>query len=254
MTIWAGAGSASAEGPDAAALLRRAQERHSFAFEEARVVFTMTLRDRRGGEKVRRVVSRSKKRDGLLWQHVCFLDPAEVKNTAFLSLERKGGRDEQYLWLPGQGRLRRISASQRGGSFMGSDFAYRDLEQRGVDDGVHQVIREEAIGGNACWVIESVPKPGVEDVYGRVVTWVRKTDDFPLRTKFHDERGNHLKTLFVREIGKSGDRPYSKRLRMRNLQKRHDTYLTVDELEPKADLVDEIFTPAYVGRGQECTP
>jgi hypothetical protein len=245
---------AFAENPDAKEILRRATERHFFGFDEARMVFTMTLKNKRGEKKVRRLVSRSKKVDGLIQRHACFLGPDEVKNTAFLSVERKGGRDDQYLWLPGQSRLRRVSASQRGGSFMGSDFSYRDLERRSVDDEEHKILREESIGGHPCWVIESVPKPGVDDEYGRVETWVRKDNEFPIRTKLYDKSGQHAKTLFVREIGRIGSSLYSKSARMVDLGKRHSTYLLVEELETKADLSDEIFTPAYLGRGQECRP
>jgi hypothetical protein len=243
-----------AQPPDARGILQRALERYILGFEESRVVLTMVLRDKRGGRKIRRIVSRSKKKEGLLWQHACFLDPAEVKNTAFLSLERKGGQDDQYLWLPGQGRLRRITASQRSGSFMGSDFSYRDLEKRDVDDGVHRVGREESIGGHECWVIESVPRPGADDVYTRTITWVRKRDDFPIRTKFFGKEGEHEKTLFVREVGRTDGRPYAKRMRMVDVKKRHATYLNVDELDLQATIPDEMFTPAYLGRGQECAP
>jgi NAD(P)-dependent dehydrogenase (short-subunit alcohol dehydrogenase family) len=252
MAAWTA--SAAAEAPDAAEILKRSMERHAFGFEEARFVFTMEMKKKGGDRRIRRVASRAKKKDGLLRQHLCFLGPAEVKNAAFLSVERRGGADDQYLWLPGQGRLRRITASQRSGSFMGSDFAYRDLEKRDVADGVHRVTAVETLGGHECWVVESVPRPGSDEIYGKILTWVRKSDDFPLRTKFFDRDGRHVKTLFVREIGRAGDKLYAKRLRMWNLEKGSSTYLTVEEIEPRAQLPDEIFTAAYLARGRECVP
>ena len=81
-----------------------------------------------------------------------------------------------------------------------------------------------------------------------------KKNDFPLRTKFFDKNGAHVKTLFVREIGTLGARLYAKRVRMAHLDKKRSTYLAVEELDTNTPIPDELFTAAYVGRGQECAP
>lgn len=254
--LWAGSSAARAEAPApvAAELMRRAYERHAIGFDDAKLVLTMTLTRPGGVKKVRRIVSRSRKDQGLRKQHVCFLAPDELRNTAFLSVQQAGGRDDQYLWIPNQARLRRVSASQKSGSFMGTEFSYRDLEQRSVEDGVHTLRGAEQVGKFDTWVVETVARPGVEEEYGTIVSWVRKSDHFPVRTKFFDKAGAHVKTLFVREIGKLGTRLYAKRVRMVDLARKRSTHLTVEELDSSAPLGDELFTTAYLGRGQECAP
>ncbi|MCK4739413.1 MAG: outer membrane lipoprotein-sorting protein, partial [Deltaproteobacteria bacterium] len=55
-----------------------------------------------------------------------FDTPRDVKGTAFLTFSHKSGDDDQWLYLPALKRVKRISSSNKSGSFMGSEFAYED--------------------------------------------------------------------------------------------------------------------------------
>ncbi|MEW5815538.1 MAG: outer membrane lipoprotein-sorting protein [Spirochaetota bacterium] len=52
-----------------------------------------------------------------------------MKGTGFLNLEHTNGANDQWLYLPALGKIRRIAASGRGGSFTGSDFTYADIKR-----------------------------------------------------------------------------------------------------------------------------
>ena len=56
-----------------------------------------------------------------------FDEPRDVKGTAFLIHAHKQEADDQWLYLPALKRVKRISSSNRSGSFMGSEFSYEDL-------------------------------------------------------------------------------------------------------------------------------
>jgi hypothetical protein len=53
--------------------------------------------------------------------------PADVKGTKLLTWTHKKGDDDRWLYLPAVKRIKRISSSNKAGSFMGSEFAYEDL-------------------------------------------------------------------------------------------------------------------------------
>jgi hypothetical protein len=86
------------------------------------------------------------------------------------------------------------------------------------------------------------PKAGV--AYGKVLTWVRKTDFVALRTKFFDTAGKHAKTLYVRRMKTVDGGPVVTEARMQSEQKAHATEVFVDSIERKDDMVDSQFTPA----------
>ncbi|HEY5675545.1 MAG TPA: outer membrane lipoprotein-sorting protein, partial [Myxococcales bacterium] len=58
---------------------------------------------------------------------VTFDWPADVKGTRLLTWSHKDGNDDQWLYLPAIKRVKRISSSDKSGSFMGSEVAYEDL-------------------------------------------------------------------------------------------------------------------------------
>ena len=56
-----------------------------------------------------------------------FDSPADVKGTSVLSHAQIEGEDEQWIFLPALHRVKRISSSNRTGSFVGSEFSFEDL-------------------------------------------------------------------------------------------------------------------------------
>jgi hypothetical protein len=63
---------------------------------------------------------------------VYFRAPAAMKKTAFLSVSSSdGSADEQWLYLPALQTVRRVPASSRGGSFVGTDLSYEDVQRVG---------------------------------------------------------------------------------------------------------------------------
>src|SRR5262249_25527824 len=141
----------------------------------------------------------SKRKDGLLRSKIVFRSPAKIAGMAFLLLERNGQPDEQYVYLPAYKKARRITAKERSGSFANSDFTYADLERREVKDATYVKLADEDVGKEHCNVIDATPKSAADATYAHVTTWLRKTDDVPLRTKFFGGDGKIEKTLFTRK-------------------------------------------------------
>ena len=61
-----------------------------------------------------------------------FTAPADDRGVSLLQIEKPSG-DEMRMWLPGFKKMRRISSSKRGDSFMGSDLSFEDLTSRDSD-------------------------------------------------------------------------------------------------------------------------
>ena len=91
----------------------------------------MVLRNKRGQESRRQIRVRVLEVEGDGDKSMFVFDqPRDVEGTAFLIYSHKEDADEQWLYLPALKRVKRISSSNRSGSFMGSEFAYEDMSAR----------------------------------------------------------------------------------------------------------------------------
>ena len=177
--------------------LRIAQESsaRNEGFGDFTASMTMVLRDRQGRESVRQIRFKVLEVEGDGDKSLFVFDqPRDVQGTALLTHAHINTQDDQWLYLPALKRVKRISASRRSGSFMGSEFSYEDMSSPEVEEYTYKYLRDEPCGELICTVIEQFPldeKSG----YSRKVIW---QDTGELRTwkmELYDRRGSHLKTL-----------------------------------------------------------
>jgi hypothetical protein len=204
----------------------------------------MVLTDSDGKSRERSMEITGRRKDGQYQSLVRFLNPTDVAGTAFLMLERGKDDSEQYIYLPGIKRTRRIAGRERDGSFMGSDFTYADMQGVDSKQAKHTRLTDEKVGSDSCYVIESSIDPTAKVAYAKVVTWVRQSDFIALRTKFYDRSGKLAKTLYTRRIKNVDGKLVVVEARMQNEQASHVTELFVDSVERRDDLADTEFTPS----------
>ena len=230
-------------------IIEKMLKQDAFGWDEAETTVRMQLVDG-GGKKTERVMENLRRRKtGQLQSVVRFRSPQEVAGTAFLMLERNQGDSEQYIYLPGLKRTRRIVGREREGSFMGSDFSYADFERRDTRESTHKRMPDEDVGGVKTHVIESTPKASAESSYSKIETWVRQDNFLPLRIKFYDKSGKLLKTFYTKRIRQMEGRPVIVEAQMTNKQTNHTTELIVDNLRPRENIPDTACTPTALEHG-----
>ncbi len=178
-----------------------------------------------------------------------FLAPADVKGTAFLTI-KKGGKEEMKLYLPALKRVRRIAGSQKKGSFMGSDFSYDDISNLSgldIEDYTHELLRTENEDGVEVYVVESIPKPGVDSSYSKQISWVPADTFIPRRIEFY-KKDELYKVLTNREVKPFVDGKYliPTLLEMENVQSGHKTVLEQKNLQIDIPIDDAVFTERFM--------
>ena len=159
---------------------------------------TMVLRNKQGQESRRaiRVKVLEAQGDGDKSLFV-FDEPRDVEGTAFLVHAHKEAADEQWLYLPALKRVKRISSSNRSGSFMGSEFSYEDMGTQEVEKYMHRYLRDEPCPGAGeltCTVSERIPTDK-KSGYSRQLVWL-DTDELRVwKVEYYDRKDAHLKTL-----------------------------------------------------------
>lgn len=244
--LWLGAallprGAAAATDPKA--VLQAAEEGRKVDNSAQKV--RMVLISKSGAERVREFELKVRRDGDVLRSYTRFLSPADVAGTQLVVVDQPDTRDEQLLFLPALRRTNRIAGKARTGSFMGSDFAFEDLEVSSTGDATHSLVTED----DAQWVIDTVP--GAESSYGRLRTTVRRSDKLPVKVEFFDKKGAPLKTLEVTEVMRQGETTFPKVSVMTHLQAGTRTRLEVLESRqnlPPAELPDELFTASWMER------
>ncbi len=175
--------------------IAREASARSDGFGDFTAGLTMVLRDRHGRESVRRMRFKVLEVPGDGDKSLFVFDrPRDVQGTALLTHAHINTRDDQWLYLPALKRVKRINASRRSGSFMGSEFSYEDMSSPEVEEYTYKYLRDEPCGELACTVTEQVPLDK-DSGYSRKVVW---QDTGELRTwkmELYDRKGSHLKTL-----------------------------------------------------------
>jgi len=217
----------------------------------------MEMTDRSGKTRIRNTKSFRKYYGQDKRTVLFYISPSNVKDTAFLTFDysEAGRDDDQWLYLPAMRKVRRISASNRGDYFLGTDFTYEDIKKESkvsIEDYTRKTLREELLDGIRTYVVESVPvneNIAKELGYGRVMQWVDAEIWMVRKAKFWDVRGKILKTIHTHDISQVQGIWTSHRLEVINHKTGHKTLFTFSNVDYKSDVKDKVFSQRALKRG-----
>ena len=210
---------------------------------------TMVLRNKQGQESRRslRVKVLEMEDDGDKSLFV-FDEPRDVEGTAFLIHSHKVEADDQWLYLPALKRVKRISSSNRSGSFMGSEFSYEDMGAQALEKYTYRYLRDEVCGELTCAVSERVPTDK-KSGYSRQLVWQDRDELRTWKVEYYDRKDAHLKTLTITSYEQYLDKYwYAGEMIMVNHLTGKSTDLTWTEYQFRTDLNDRDFTQTGLKR------
>ena len=182
---------------------------------------------------------------------VVFQSPASVAGTRFLTIENASKADDQWIFLPGTGRVRRIAASEGSGSFVGTDLSYDDVSSmnRKTDLDNHRLLREEKFKNRDCYVIESTPKDSAYQ-YSKMVLWIDKENYVNHKVELYDRRGNQVKLLEILELKDVQGRLTPMVTKMSTLAAGTSTTINSEIVRYDDNIPESVFTAAYLETGR----
>src|SRR5579884_127937 len=190
-------------GPSAREIMEKVTVTRKLDGSEA--VVKMTIVDEKGQTREREITMATKLYDGGQTEKRIyrFLSPADVKGTGVLVFDYESKADDVWIYLPALRKTRRVVSSQRSQSFMGSEFSYGDLNIPALDDFTYALVREEPVAGEACWVVDVLPKDketADSDGYSKKTYWVSKEKFAVLRGLYYGPDGKLLKELLAQDL------------------------------------------------------
>lgn len=217
----------------------------------------MLLIDKNGHKRIRKIKAfvKDKGRDTLRMQF--FLEPAEVKDTAFLTYDYYSGEkdDDQWLYLPELHKTKRIASSDKSSSFMGSDFSYADMTRPVLDEWRYKFLKEGKVNDKKVWLIESLPASKiVEDRYGykKSVLFVRQDINMVIRAVHWVKEGNKLKYMEVKKLDKIDGIWVATETHMKTTKNKktlHRTILNFSDIKFNQNLQEDYFSIRRIEKG-----
>jgi hypothetical protein len=139
--------------------------------------------------------------DGQEKRFIKFLEPADVKGTSMLIIDNKDISDEMWIYLPAVKKTRRIVSSEKGKSFMSSEFSNADMSSPTLSDFTNKHL--EGSGRDKLWRIESTPvSDDKADEYGytKKISYI-STDKLQVaKIEYYNFDNKLYKVIEIKEI------------------------------------------------------
>ena len=174
--------------------------------------------------------------------YVYFHKPGDVRKTVFLVHKKVDSDDDRWMYLPALDLVRRIAASDKRTSFVGSHFLYEDVSGRGVAEDTH-VLQEET---DQHYVLLNTPKnsEGVEFASYRL--WIDKATFLPLKAEYIDSQGKVYRRVEALKTETVGGYPTVTESRVEDLNTGGNTVMSFSKVEYDQGVPENIFTERYL--------
>ncbi len=220
-----------------------------------RIRFELT--DRRGKTRIEETVGYRRYFGDEKRTIIFYTEPTNIRGTGFLTFDYPdpAADDDQWLYLPALRKVRRISASDRGDYFLGTDFTYEEVKkEQKVELSDYDFTRtgEETVDGVAAHIVEGTPVS--EDVakelgYSRVVWRIDPAIRMSRRSDYYDLNGNQLKTITLENVETIDGIVTATGLFVENHKTGHSTRFTSIDVDYEAEVDERLFSQARLRRG-----
>lgn len=183
--------------PDAAQILNHSRELSLVGTMSATINLSIT--EKNGQSRNRTISMTTKSFDGGLEKRIIkFIEPADVRGTAMLVVDNQISDDEMWIYLPALKRTRRIVSSEKGKSFMSSEFTNADMSSPAISDFENHHLQTS--GEKDVWIIESIPvNEDKEDEYGysRKISYINMNNYHVEKMEFYNYDNELFKTILI---------------------------------------------------------
>ena len=218
-----------------------------YAADDGIAEVTMTITNSRGKERVREfaMLRLDIEDGGKQMYYTYFRKPHDVSRLTFMVHKIPGASDNRWLYVPSVDLVKRISADDKGSSFVGSDFTYEDVSGRHWSEDNHRLVKEDKLGDNDVYIIESTPIEKYKG-FSRKVSYIDKGHYLPLKEEYYNKK-DELIRIFTTEKIEDIDGVITPTLRkMENVKKKQFTTVEFGSIQYNIGATEDIFSERYL--------
>ncbi|KAA3616400.1 MAG: outer membrane lipoprotein-sorting protein [Calditrichaeota bacterium] len=236
----------SAVAQDAEALMKEAHLNYNYAKDDGKAKVEMTLVSTKGSTKTKKfsMVRKDLKDGGDQLYFIYFKSPSDIKRMTFLVKKNVDSDDDRMLYVPAIDLVKKIAASDKASSFVGSDFSYEDVSGRLWTEDNHELLGEEKVGEYAAFKIKSTPKQS--DYFDYKISLISKKDKLPLREEYYDSQNNLMRVFTAEKIEVVQDVPTITIRKMENIDKQQHTIIKFVSIKYDIGIQEKYFSERYL--------
>jgi outer membrane lipoprotein-sorting protein len=228
-------------------LMKEAHLNNFYAADDGLAEVNMSIVNSSGKERNREfsMLRLDNEEGGEQKYYTYFHKPYDVARLTFMVHKNPFETDQRWLYIPSVDLVKRISADDKGSSFVGSDFSYEDVSGRHWSDDTHKILEEKEYNGMQVYVIESVPKSD-DDVFAKKITYIDKEHMLPVREEYYDDKGELERIYTAEKIEVVEEVPTVTVRKMENVKKDQHTIVEFSSIDYNVGVKDNIFTERYL--------
>ncbi|MFO7597930.1 MAG: outer membrane lipoprotein-sorting protein [Desulfocurvibacter africanus] len=186
--------------------------------------------------------------------YVYFRSPADVRKMVFMVHKHvgEGKDDDRWMYLPNLDLVKRIAASDKRTSFVGSDFLYEDISGRSPEEDKHELLEIT----DKHFVLKNMPKKADAVEFAYYVAFIDKQSFMPVKMEYYkaDNRSYRvvetvaIESIASMENGMPVTYPTVIRSIARDLDNDSQTEMVFSNVRYNLELGDDLFTERYLRR------
>jgi outer membrane lipoprotein-sorting protein len=250
------AGSAAAQTtPSVDEIVHRTNQVSYYQGKDGRAQVEMTITDAQGRERQRRfTILRLDEADtdaieGAAYRspqklYVYFSRPADVNRMVFMVWKNLDRDDDRWLYLPALDLVKRIAASDKRTSFVGSDYFYEDVSGRDIEADHHELVEVT----ENYYVLKNTPKDPDSVEFDHFLMYVHKSSFIPVQTEFFDGNGNKYRVARAEQVETIEGYTTVTRASMEDLRTGSRTVMQYSDVVYDVGLEEDLFSERYLRR------
>ena len=241
--------------PSVDEIVHRANLAAYYQGKDGKAQVQMTITDKQGRERERRMIILRRDNpdsdaleDDAYWgeqkYYVYFQRPSDLNRTVFMVWKHLDADDDRWLYLPSLDLVRRISATDKRNSFVGSDFFYEDVSGRNINLDEHELVDTTDV----YYVVKSTPKDPGNVEFAWYESYIHKDSFIPVQISYYKEGGEKYREATALEVETIDGYPTVTNSRMKSLETGSTTTMKYLSVEYDVGLPEDIFTERYLRR------
>jgi len=236
-------------------IVHRANLAAYYQGKDGRARVQMTIVDKQDRERERRMIILRRDdadsdalADRAYWSpqqyYVYFERPSDLNRTVFMVHKHLDSDDDRWLYLPSLDLVRRIAATDKRNSFVGSDFFYEDVSGRSIDLDRHELIETTDV----YYVIKSTPNAPDDVEFAWYESYIHKDSFIPVQVNYFKKDGTRYREATALKVDTIDGYPTVTRAQMKSLETGSTTTMEYLNVEYDVGLPEDIFTERYLRR------
>lgn len=173
--------------------------------------------------------------------YVYFHEPADERGVVFMVWKHVGKDDDRWLYLPALDVTKRIAASDKRTSFVGSNFFYEDVSGRSIDADTHELVETT----DTYYVLKNTPKDPSTVEFDSFTMWIHKGTFIPVKVTY-EKNGEVYREATAQKVDDVQGYKTVTKFSMKDLKGGGETVLEYTSVDYDIGLTDDIFTERYL--------